>query len=103
MLKLAEHIIKTKAGAFDAKDFHDRYEAALAEVVRAKQEGKPISAKAPLKATNVVSLMDALRQSANPSKAKKSPEPRTAKKAPAERRVAKAKTARKPAARRKAG
>jgi DNA end-binding protein Ku len=100
MLKLAEHIIKTKAGAFDAKDFHDRYEAALAEVVRAKQEGRPLRAKAPVKATNVVSLMDALRQSASAksSKAKKSPQPGTGKPTPAGRRGAKAK----PAARRKA-
>jgi DNA end-binding protein Ku len=105
MLKLAEHIIKTKAGVFDAKDFHDRYEAALAEVVRAKQEGRPLKAKAPVKTTNVVSLMDALRQSAGAksSKAKTSPEPRAAKTASAGRRGAKAKAARKPAARRKAG
>jgi DNA end-binding protein Ku len=64
MLKLAEHIIKSKAGRFDIKEFHDRYEAALAEVVRAKQEGKPVKSRAPEKAANVINLMDALRQSA---------------------------------------
>jgi DNA end-binding protein Ku len=64
MLKLAEHIITSKAGSFDAAKFDDRYEAALAEVVRAKQAGEPVIARTPAKATNVVSLIDALRQSA---------------------------------------
>jgi len=35
MLDLAKHIIKTKKGEFDPKAFDDRYEEALAEVVRA--------------------------------------------------------------------
>lgn len=65
MLKLAEHIIKSKAGHFDASKFDDRYEAALAEVVRAKQEGKPVKARPPAKPSNVVNLMDALRRSAS--------------------------------------
>ncbi len=42
MLDLAQHIIETKSGAFDPQAFEDRYEAALAELVRAKQEGRPI-------------------------------------------------------------
>ena len=39
MLELAEHIIKTKKGKFDPREFNDRYEAALAELVKAKIEG----------------------------------------------------------------
>ncbi|ANH07860.1 Ku protein [Shinella sp. HZN7] len=64
MLELAEHIIRTKSGRFDPKAFDDRYDAALAEVVKAKIEGrkiKPVKAKAEGK---VIDLMDALRQSA---------------------------------------
>ena len=42
MLDLAIHIIKTKQGEFDPREFHDRYEDALAELVKLKLEGKPI-------------------------------------------------------------
>jgi DNA end-binding protein Ku len=64
MLELAEHIIRTKAGRFDPKAFEDRYENALAELVKAKIEGrkiKPVKRPEPAK---VVNLLDALRQSA---------------------------------------
>ena len=64
MLDLAKHIITTKRGAFDPGTFDDRYEAALAELVRAKLEGTPLPIrKAPAQA-KVVDLMEALRQSA---------------------------------------
>jgi non-homologous end joining protein Ku len=39
MLDLAKHIISTKKGDFDPATFDDRYEAALAELVKAKMEG----------------------------------------------------------------
>ena len=69
MLDLARHIIATKAGTFRPDTFHDAYEAALAELVRAKMEGRPIKApKAPPKG-KVVDLMEALRQSAGMSRA----------------------------------
>jgi DNA end-binding protein Ku len=71
MLSLAEHIIETKAGNFDAAAFDDRYENALADLVRAKQQGKPIKPKAPVAATNVADLMEALRQSAGAKPAAK--------------------------------
>lgn len=64
MLDLAKHIIKTKPGRFDPKAYDDRYEAALAELVKAKLEGRPIEAAKPAPSTNVVDLMDALRRSA---------------------------------------
>ena len=64
MLELAEHIIKTKRGKFDPAKFDDRYEAALAELVKAKLEGKKIEAPKEPKRDKVVDLMDALRQSA---------------------------------------
>jgi len=64
MLDLARHIIATKAGEFDPKAFDDRYETALADVVRAKIEGKKIKPRKPPPETKVVDLMEALRQSA---------------------------------------
>ena len=64
MLDLAKHIISTKRGKFDPSQFDDRYEAALAELVRAKLEGKPIELRKPPAPTKVVDLMEALRQSA---------------------------------------
>lgn len=64
MLELAEHIITTKRGTFDPTKFDDRYEAALAELVKAKLEGKKIEVPKEPKRDKVVDLMDALRQSA---------------------------------------
>jgi DNA end-binding protein Ku len=64
MLELAEHIINTKKGKFDASKFDDRYEAALADLVKAKLEGKTIERRKEPKSAKVVDLMAALRQSA---------------------------------------
>lgn len=64
MLDLAEHIINTKQGAFDASKFDDRYEVALTELVKAKIEGKAIAKRKAPKVTKVPDLMEALRQSA---------------------------------------
>lgn len=64
MLELAEHIIKTKSGRFDPKTFDDRYDAALAEVVKAKIEGRKIKPVRPKAKGKVIDLMEALRQSA---------------------------------------
>ena len=64
MLDLAKHIIKTKSGKFDPREFDDRYEEALAELVKAKIAGREFKAPKPPKETKVVDLMDALRKSA---------------------------------------
>jgi DNA end-binding protein Ku len=88
MLQLAEHIIKTKAGEFDPKEFDDRYESALAELVQAKIEGRKIKPQKRPEPTKVVSLLDALRESAKGGAGKK---------------AAKASAASKEAPRRKAG
>ncbi|MDH4992398.1 Ku protein [Aquamicrobium lusatiense] len=64
MLELAEHIIKTKSGKFNPKDYDDRYEAALAEVVKAKIEGRKIDVRKEPRQDKVVDLMAALRESA---------------------------------------
>lgn len=75
MLELAEHIIKTKRGKFDPRDFDDRYEAALAELVKAKIEGRTIRPRKESEPEEVVDLMAALRESAAMAK----PRRRTAK------------------------
>lgn len=70
MLELAEHIIATKKGKFDPRAFDDRYEAALAELVQAKVEGRPLPAQKARKPAPVVDLLEALRQSAAAGKSR---------------------------------
>ncbi|GGF72667.1 non-homologous end joining protein Ku [Paracoccus acridae] len=73
MLDLAQHIIKTKRGTFDPKDFDDRYESALAELVRAKIEGRKIQPRKEARPEPVVDLMEALRESAAMAKPRRRP------------------------------
>jgi DNA end-binding protein Ku len=80
MLKLAEHILEKKEADFDPSKFVDHYEQALTEFIRKKQAKVPVmkgKSAAPV-ATNVVSLMDALRRSVQSDKAP--PKPKKAKK-----------------------
>lgn len=72
-LALAKHIIQTKKGKFDIAAFDDRYEAALAELVKAKIEGKTIKPRKPVKQDNVIDLMTALRRSAGAKPRKAQP------------------------------
>lgn len=68
MLDLAEHIIAAKSGRFDPAAFDDRHEAAPAEMVKARIEGRRIptrNAPAPGKAAG---LMAALHESARPGR-----------------------------------
>ena len=67
MLTLAKHIIGTKMGKFDPASFDDRYENALAELVKAKIEGRKITPLPEPKKGKVVDLMEALRMSAKSS------------------------------------
>jgi DNA end-binding protein Ku len=83
MLELAKHIVDTKKGAFDPAGFDDRYEEAVAELVRAKLAGKPLK-RAPKKApAPVVDLMAALRESAGLAGGAKAPAKGAKTKAPA--------------------
>ncbi|UIK04470.1 Ku protein [Neorhizobium galegae] len=78
MLDLAEHIIETKRGEFDPAEFDDRYEAALAELIKAKIEGRKLKKKTKPEPKKVSSLLDALRQSAGDKKtASKNPAKKT--------------------------
>jgi DNA end-binding protein Ku len=63
MLDLAIHIVDTKAGRFQPEKFEDEYENALKELLRKKQKGERIERPKEPSRTNVVNLMDALRQS----------------------------------------
>src|ERR1700733_7512376 len=64
MVELASHILDTKAAHFDPSKFKDEYEDALKTLVRRKAAGKPVKAVEPEeRPDNVISLMDALRQS----------------------------------------
>jgi DNA end-binding protein Ku len=63
MLDLASHIVKTKEGHFDPSKFDDRYEDALKDPLKKKQEGRPIERPERREPTIVVNLMDALRRS----------------------------------------
>ena len=56
------HIIDTKRGKFDPAAFEDRYDEALAELVKAKAEGKPIPKPKPPSAAEPIDLMEALRE-----------------------------------------
>jgi DNA end-binding protein Ku len=63
MLELAMHIVDTKRGKFEPLKFEDEYEDALQELLKKKQKGEKIErAKEPAR-SNVIDLMDALRQS----------------------------------------
>jgi DNA end-binding protein Ku len=64
MIALARHILDSKADHFDPSTFKDTYEEALKALVKRKASGKPIKAAEPEeRPSNVVSLMDALKQS----------------------------------------
>ncbi len=64
MLDLATHIIERKLSHFEPKRFEDRYQDALLELIKAKQQHRPVKQATPApRPTNVVSLMDALRKS----------------------------------------
>lgn len=98
MLDLASHIIAKKVSKFDPDAFEDRYEKALAALVRSKVNGKPpkTPAAAP-KPSNVINLMDALKKSIASEKA--------GSRRPAARKTAtrRARTSRSPARKRAAG
>jgi DNA end-binding protein Ku len=71
MLKLAQHILKTKAGEFDPTKFDDRYEEALTELVKAKMEGRKIIPLRQPEPTKPSDLLEALRMSAGSKEAPK--------------------------------
>ena len=63
MLDLAVHIVNTKTGHFKPEQFKDQYEDALKDLLRKKQKGEKIERAKESAPSNVINLMDALRQS----------------------------------------
>jgi len=90
MVEIATRIIGQKEADFDPGQFKDRYDDALREMIKAKQKGGKglVEVEAP-DDTNVVDLMEALRNSLKGSAAGKAP----GKKAPAKKAAAKTKAA----------
>lgn len=87
-LKLAQMLIESKAGEFDAADFTDRYQVALLDMVKAKIEGAEPVVTQEEEVGKVINLMDALRQSVEslppvekmpPARSVKSTKPKSAK------------------------
>ena len=75
MLKLAEHILQSKATDFDPSRFVDRYEEAVAEMLKKKQAGIPVPREhAAPRPQNVANLMDALRRSMAQEKVASAPQ-----------------------------
>ena len=72
MLDLAIHIVDTKRGKFEPEKFEDHYENALKELLRKKQKGEKIERPREPARTNVVNLMEALRQSVQAEGGKRS-------------------------------
>jgi Ku protein len=74
MVDLAAHILDTKASKFDPQKFKDKYETALKALVKRKAAGKTIEApEEKEEESNVIDLMDALKQSLGRKKATTSP------------------------------
>jgi DNA end-binding protein Ku len=72
MMDLAIHIVDTKRGKFEPEKFEDHYENALKELLRKKQKGEKIERPREPARTNVVNLMEALRQSVQAEGGKRS-------------------------------
>ena len=85
MLELATHIVQSKAGHFKPDKFEDHYETALRDLIKRKQEGKPIEKAKEREPAKVIDLMEALRKSAG----KDAPARRSSRRTTAHRRTAK--------------
>ena len=103
MLDLAKHIVQTKSGHFDPQQFHDHYETAVRELIKKKAAGQKIEPRKAEKPTNVINLMDALRQSIAADRGDKSGEERGPSSSSAKKAARKKPAARKAAKARKAG
>jgi DNA end-binding protein Ku len=91
MMKLAQHIIRTKSGKFDPEVLKDHYRTALVGILSKKQAKRPAKHAPDVKPfrENVVSLMDALRRSIAAERPAKSGPRRGVDKRAASKRAAK--------------
>ena len=70
MIEIARKIIEQQAGDFEPAKFEDRYENALRDLIRRKEQGEKLVTAEPVEDDNVIDLMAALKKSL---KAKASP------------------------------
>lgn len=90
MIELAGHILDTKAAHFDPSKFKDEYEDALRKLVKRKAAGKTIETAEPEeRPSNVINLMDALKQSLKERRGAKSSTRSSARRQRSHRRPAK--------------
>ena len=88
MVELASHILDRKAGHFDPAEFKDEYELALRKLVKRKAAGHAIERpQEQPPSTNVINLMDALRESMKRSKSSSSRSRRAPRKKAARRKA----------------
>jgi DNA end-binding protein Ku len=77
MLKLAEHIVESKAAEFDPSELVDHYESAVVEMLKQKQAGKSIRKETTRtqspKGGNVIDLLKRSLEMESKPKAKASP------------------------------
>ncbi len=74
MLRLAQHILQSKATDFDPSQFVDHYEEAVVAMLKKKQAGITVSREhAAPRPQNVANLMDALRRSIAEEKGSSTP------------------------------
>ena len=92
MLDLAKHIVKSKSGHFEPDKFEDRYETAMREVINKKAKGEKIEPQRIERPSNVINLMDALKQSLAAERGEKVPASE-----PAAKKASNAAKAKKPA------
>jgi DNA end-binding protein Ku len=98
-VRLARQIVAQKTAAFDPALFTDRYQEALAQMIKAKVKGETIVAVAPSEPAPVIDLMAALKKSLETMKPPASSKPTRVREA----EEAKAPPAKAKGARRKAG
>ena len=98
MLDIAQEIIGRMSGHFEPESFADRYEEAVTNLLKAKQEGQTFTVPEVPEPTNVVDIMDALKKSLQMAEAGKLRRPS----APSKKAANEDAPARKPAARKTA-
>jgi DNA end-binding protein Ku len=82
-IEMAVSLIENLSDSFDAKRYHDEYQAALKKLIEAKVGGAPLPAQPAERGEKIVDLMEALRASVEATRKKSSD--RADEKAPATR------------------
>lgn len=93
-LSLAKRLVEGSTSKFDLSKYKNDYVVAVKKLVEAKRKGKPLPVEKPApKQTNVVNIMDALRQSLGKGKSSKTEKAKKATKTTAKRTATRKKKA----------